>query len=803
MKENSVSAAFFLVTGILFIILLNFRVNRPPEVIPADGPGSTFSAARASEHLPHIASVPNPIGSQANEKVRGYIIEQLQEMGFEPEVQQAQYYFNGVAASLSNILIRIPGSSGRGQAILFMGHYDTVSNAPGASDDGSAVVSLLELIRMLQHHPQLYNDLIFFFPDGEERGLLGAQAFLASNPWAHDILMVINLEAMGTSGQSIMFETGERNLNVIREFRRAAPYPLGTSLSMEIYNRMPNSTDFAPFRILGYQGLNFAYIGNSFDYHTMGDNIENTDLRSIQHHGSHAAALALHLGNLPLENVLAVQDAVYFNTFGNHFVFYPYSWVMPITLAVVLLVIILLGFGIYKGKIRTMKLLAAFVAFVFLLAILYYAFHSFFIILSGFFPGGSFRLLQYHQQGILLGLFLIATAFIMWYYRILVIGVELWQAGVIVGGIFILLLWGGQLSLLAFLVVLAGGAWLYFVHRNLLRVRELWAGALLAWTIVAALSGIYVPGVSYLFAWPLLFALFPFAMALRYKVAQAPGWTMAVMMLIFAMPLLGWFPLTLNMFQQAMGLQFLGVMMVFAGLMSGLLIPHFHMITNPRPWLMPSLLLATGLVILALNTMGLEYDQRHRRSNMVIHASVAQQQQAFWITFDARPDEYTMQFLTPQPDSIPLELFFPYHRGKVPGVATQYLEQPQPVLRVLGDEVSEGERVLRLHLQTHTRPEELTFFFNTGESQLFVRVDTLDRHSLPFFGNTKWRRFLYFAPPEQGITLTLYTAPGQNLQLHLNEVDHSGLPEIYEFAPRPPHMMSRGDRRIRSYSFEF
>lgn len=79
---------------------------------------------------------------------------------------------------------------------------------------------------------------------------------------------------------------------------------------------MPNNTDLTPFKINGFNGFNFAYLENRFDYHTGGDNIKNTSIESIQHHGSYTSSLTQHFANIDLNNT-EKGNAVYFNTIGK------------------------------------------------------------------------------------------------------------------------------------------------------------------------------------------------------------------------------------------------------------------------------------------------------------------------------------------------------------------------------------------------------------------------------------------------------------------------------------------------------
>ena len=71
--------------------------------------------------------------------------------------------------------------------------------------------------------------------DVEETGMTGADAFARSHPWRKDVDVVLNFEARGTRGPDFMFQTSDGNGALIREFAAAAPYPVATSLTYEIY----------------------------------------------------------------------------------------------------------------------------------------------------------------------------------------------------------------------------------------------------------------------------------------------------------------------------------------------------------------------------------------------------------------------------------------------------------------------------------------------------------------------------------------------------------------------------------------
>jgi hypothetical protein len=787
----------FLLLGIISIVFINFRINQPPPIVPADAPENIFSAERAAVHFPHIASKPNPLGSSENEAVFQYIINHLESKGLSPLTHETIFYdhfrYTQRAAFLKNILLRIPGTES-GKAVLIMGHYDSVSDAPGASDNGAAVIAMLEVIRMLEHHPPLKNDLIFLFPDGEEYGLLGAEAFFQQHDWAKNVGMVLNLEAMGTRGQSLMFETGFNNLRVIREFAAAAPYPAGNSLSVELWKRMPNATDFDVFKYREFQGLNFAYIGDSFDYHTPGDNIENTDLRSVQHHGSYLASLVLHFGNITLD-FESKQDAVYFNTLGYGFIFYPYSAVPFITVLITILFICITAAGIYNKRLKPLKILSCLISFIILLLIFFAVFSSLFQIISSYYPGSSARLLEYNQTGILAGFALAAAAIASFYFRMLTGGVKLSKLLPSAAAVILLFLLSGQITFIKIAITLAAAAWLFFAHKKPAQMQDVWTGAMAAWTLLMITSTFIVPGASFLFTWPLFFSMIPLVIVVFTKNIENT-FIFNVLILLCAVPVLCWLSMVMYLIQLAMGLDFISIVLIIAGLMSGLLVPHLHQMTRVKSVLIPGFLFTAGVFLILSRTAGLDFDEKYRKQNSIVFVSDTDAGGSYWFTWHEKPDEWTKHFLTDQPDTIYRKMIFPVssENSKVPAKKSDAAALNPSVITVLADKTEDGERMLKLGIIPEKDVSDFYFYINTDNHDAYVRVEELEKHSLRNFRNTDWKMFSWHAPPDDGITISIYTEKDQRINLHLTEERfdlHSVLSAAYP--ERPAWMMQQGD----------
>jgi acetylornithine deacetylase/succinyl-diaminopimelate desuccinylase-like protein len=137
----------------------------PPSVVPASAPVTEFPAERAMKHLKVIAREPHPIGSVANGRVRDYVVERIQSLGLNPELQKSvsttSWDIGGApysAGTVENVVARLPGTNGT-DALRLVAHFDSAATGLGASDNGSAVATLLETLRALRGGPPLKNNV--------------------------------------------------------------------------------------------------------------------------------------------------------------------------------------------------------------------------------------------------------------------------------------------------------------------------------------------------------------------------------------------------------------------------------------------------------------------------------------------------------------------------------------------------------------------------------------------------------------------------------------------------------------------
>ncbi|MCY1137725.1 M28 family peptidase [Actinoplanes sp. Pm04-4] len=339
-------AAALAVVVLILAGLAGLWAIRPPSARPASAPATEFSAERAFGQVQAIATRPHPVGSPANDEVREHLLTTLRGLGLTPEVQDtvsiegAGLSASAGGASLArvrNVIATIPGTGSTGR-IFLVAHYDSVQVGPGGNDDAAGTSAVLETARALLASPRLRNDVVLVLTDGEEACLCGAKAFVDQHPLARDGGVVLNLEARGSSGPAIMFETSAGNSKLVAAYSHAVK-PVGTSFAVEIYRIMSNDTDFTPFRKSGFAGLNAAYIDGAAVYHGPTDLPSAMDRGSLQHHGDNTLAVVRELGGRDIAElkVTGGEDATYFPAPG-FLVRYPGSLVWPIAVLALLAV---------------------------------------------------------------------------------------------------------------------------------------------------------------------------------------------------------------------------------------------------------------------------------------------------------------------------------------------------------------------------------------------------------------------------------------------------------------------------------
>jgi hypothetical protein len=303
-SAGSKPACAFLALVLLALAFPSFP-QAPVDERTIDAPADEFSAGRVLKWLGARGSLePRPGGTAPHAEFREALVESLEELGLEVEVQEALARGpSGRVALVRNVIAR-QFADAEGTSILLAAHYDTVGCSPGAADDGAGCASLIEIARALktgsEHGRALSRPVVYLFSDAEEAGLIGAEAFASQHELAKNLGCVINLEARGNFGPSVMFQA-RGGPEAIAALARSAPLARASSLADFVYKLMPNDTDYSVFSSRGIHGFNFAFLGGLEVYHTPRDDLEGLDASSVQHQGEQALALTRELANERIE----------------------------------------------------------------------------------------------------------------------------------------------------------------------------------------------------------------------------------------------------------------------------------------------------------------------------------------------------------------------------------------------------------------------------------------------------------------------------------------------------------------------
>jgi len=600
MRKNytSLLAAILLIGIIAFI----FYRMMPSDYSKEDAPLSEFSTARGLKHIKTISKEPHYVGSSYHQNVINYLESELKKLGLETEIQKSTVLSkSNNLVETQNIIARIKGSDSS-KALLLLTHYDSAphSKSYGASDDANGLAVILEGVRTFLHNNSPNkNDIIIVFSDAEELGLNGAYAFATEHPWAKNVGLVLNFEARGTKGPSMMLaETNGGNANLIKGFSAAGTtYPVSNSLMYSIYKMLPNDTDLTAFREKGnIPGFNFAYIDDHFDYHTVQDNYENFTPECLEHQATYLMPLLTYFANTDLDQLKTNEDHVYFNVpFG--FVHYPFGWNLPLLIVAFILFfgVLLLGFG--KRVLDFKDVIKGFVPFL----------GSLFI--SGFVVFLVWKAIQsmYPQYQDMLHKFT----------------------------------YNGHSYIYAFIcVALAICFWMASKFVKSKDTPSLFVAPLFFWLVLNVFLYFYLEGASF-FIVPAYFGIIILGVYVIY------GKSNPLIAVLFSIPTLIILVPFIQLLPIGLGLDMLAASALFVVFTFYLLLPVFGQFSKKTGWGWLFFLIACGFFIKA-HWQG-DFEKGKGKPNSLLYIVDAQSNENYWVSYDQVLDPWTKKYLGENP----------------------------------------------------------------------------------------------------------------------------------------------------------
>jgi hypothetical protein len=268
------------------------RLSPAPLITPTSTPNLHFSGEEALRHVEaQMAFGSRPTGSDASRQTAAYILQTLEDYGWETETRP--FVYQGVEGQ--NLVGRAGLRSG--PVYIFGAHYDTRRQAdqdpmtpsapvPGANDGASGVAVLLELARVIDREA-LDGEVWLVFFDAEDNGRLdgweyaaGSRIFVQGLEVVPEYAVIVDM--VGDTNQDIYLEGNSDP--VLRAHLWAIAAGLGYGSSIIAQPRHSLLDDHMPFLEAGIPAVDII----DFDYpswHTTQDTLDKVSAQSLERVG--------------------------------------------------------------------------------------------------------------------------------------------------------------------------------------------------------------------------------------------------------------------------------------------------------------------------------------------------------------------------------------------------------------------------------------------------------------------------------------------------------------------------------------
>ena len=542
-------------------------------------------------------------------------------------------------------------------------------------------------------------------------------------------------------------ETNGKNSTLITEFLKANPnYPASNSLMYSVYKKLPNDTDLTVFREIGnINGFNFAFIGDHFDYHTMQDTYERLDRTTLAHQGDYLMSTLNYFANSDIENLNSNKDHVYVNFPFIGLLIYPFSWVTPMLIGAVILLIVLVFFGVVSNKINTKEILIGFVPAILAIAVCGAVSYVLWMVITFIHPAYKDMLHGFTYNG--------------YWYIIAFVCLNLWSL---------------------FLI------YKFFIKDN--NITSLLVAPIVIWILINFLIPEDFKGAGF-FIIPTLIAEIILAISIFLKPIDK---NYSILFGILSIPTIYIFAPLIKVFPIGLGLKVLFISGILTALVFGLLLPVLNASKSRKAFRKLVGLFTIVFFIIATFQSGFSIDKK--RPNSLVYIKNLNDSTAFWGTYNKTLDSFISQKLGENPTKGGIanassrskyNSRFSYH-AKAPNIPIETSE-----VRVSMDTVVGEDRLLEFSLISKKKVNkyELGTLDSLQIKRMFVNETAYNDGKLT---NIKRGSFLsfYMGNSDDSLFISMTISKGDKLNLFINEISYDLLEnKTLSIQPRSEDMM--------------
>ncbi|ORZ39964.1 hypothetical protein BCR44DRAFT_1496160 [Catenaria anguillulae PL171] len=314
------------VTLVLWFLIITSWVTSTYYSLPDPVPATNlyrFSEERARQHVKVLSRDigTRMVGTAGEDRTIHYLVDELKQLQsakhlthpFELSVTRGsgQHLFELINVpivktyhNVTNIAVRIPcDDCASDKAVIVNTHFDGMMGSNGAADAATPVAIMIDTIRFL------------------------TQSQKPTHPWFKNVVAVVNLEAAGIAGKSVLFQSKSQ---LMLDAYAQVSSPHGSSMANDLFKSglLISDTDYKQFMEHGDLpgGLDMAIYQHSYLYHTKLDREDLLPPGVIQHFGQNTLDILKYLAfeaNLDKVYEDTSSDHAFFDFLGMFFVQVP------------------------------------------------------------------------------------------------------------------------------------------------------------------------------------------------------------------------------------------------------------------------------------------------------------------------------------------------------------------------------------------------------------------------------------------------------------------------------------------------